>query len=130
MRAETFYTMAQASSQYNFGDTSIFNLSHGEAFNELFSGFSPNGLYFMDEPESALSPKSQMRLLSRIHSLAKNSQFIIVIHSPILLAYYDGQILNADNDLKPIAYKDTEIYSIYRHFLECPEKMQKHLFDD
>lgn len=122
--------MAQASSQYNFGDTSIFNLSHGEAFNELFSGFSPNGLYFMDEPESALSPKSQMRLLSRIHSLAKNSQFIIVTHSPILLAYYDGQILNADNDLKPIAYKDTEIYSIYRHFLECPEKMQKHSFDD
>ena len=39
-----------------------------------------------------------------------------------MLSYYDGQILNADNDLKPIAYKDTEIYSIYRHFLECPEK--------
>ena len=130
LRAETFYTMAQASSQYNYGDSSIFNQSHGEAFNELFSKFSPNGLYLMDEPESALSPKSQMRLLSRIHSLAKNSQFIIVTHSPILLSYYDGQILNADNDLKQIAYKDTEIYSIYRHFLECPEKMQKHLFDD
>ena len=39
-----------------------------------------------------------------------------------MLSYYDGQILNADNDLKLIAYKDTEIYSIYRHFLECPEK--------
>ena len=76
----------------------------------------------MDEPESALSPQSQMRLLSKIHALAKDSKFIIVTHSPILLSYYDGQILNADNDLKPIAYKDTEIYSIYRHFLECPEK--------
>ena len=73
LRAETFYTMAQASSQYNYGDPSIFNQSHGEGFNELFSNFSPNGLYFMDEPESALSPQSQMRLLSKIHALAKNS---------------------------------------------------------
>lgn len=73
LRAETFYTMAQASSQYNYGDPSIFNQSHGEAFNELFSNFSLNGLYFMDEPESALSPQSQMRLLSKIHALAKNS---------------------------------------------------------
>lgn len=129
LRAETFYTMAQARSRFDYGDTSIFNQSHGEAFNELFSKFSPNGLYLMDEPESALSPKSQMQLLLRIHALSKNSQFIIVTHSPILLSYFDGQILNADNDLKPIAYKDTEIYSIYRYFLECPEKMQKHLFD-
>lgn len=130
LRAETFYTMAQAYSQFNYGNPSIFNKSHGEAFNELFSELSPNGLYFMDEPESALSPKSQMKLLSRIHSLAKSSQFIIVTHSPILLSYFDGQILNADDDLKPIAYKNTEIYSIYRHFLECPEKMQKNIFDD
>lgn len=129
LRAETFYTMAQASSRYD-DDASIFNQSHGEAFNELFSKLSPNGLYFMDEPESALSPKSQMKLLSRIHSLAKNSQFIIVTHSPILLSYFDGQILNADNGLKPIEYKDTEIYAIYRCFLESPEKMQKYLFED
>lgn len=75
----------------------------------------------MDEPESALSPKSQMRLLSRIHSLAKNSQFIVVTHSPILLAYYDGQILNADNDLKPIAYKDTEYTRFIVIFWNAPE---------
>lgn len=130
LRAETFYTMAQAYSKYNYGDSSIFRQSHGEAFNDLFSKFSESGLYLMDEPESALSPKSQMLLLSRMHSLAKNSQFIIVTHSPILLSYFDGQILNADNELKPIAYKDTEIYSLYRHFLETPEKMQRLLFDD
>lgn len=121
LRAETFYTMAKAFSEYDDNNPSIFNQSHGEAFNEIFSRFSPNGLYLMDEPESALSPKSQMQLLSKIHFLAKNSQFIIVTHSPLLLSYIDGQILDADNNLKPIAYKDTENYSIYRRFLECPE---------
>ena len=130
LRAETFYTMAKAFSEYDDNNPSIFNQSHGEAFNEIFSRFSPNGLYLMDEPESALSPKSQMQLLSKIHFLAKNSQFIIVTHSPLLLSYIDGQILDADNNLKPIAYKDTENYSIYRRFLECPEKMQKYLFND
>lgn len=85
----------------------------------------------MDEPESALSPKSQMRLLARMHTLANSgSQFIIVTHSPILLSYQYGQILDADNDLSPIAYRDTEIYTIYRRFLECPEKIQSVLFDE
>lgn len=58
------------------------------------------------------------------------SQFIIVTHSPILLSYYDAVILNADDMLRPIDFKDTEIYTIYSRFLSCPEKMQKYLFDD
>lgn len=37
LRAETFYTMAQAVSEYNYNDSSIFECSHGEAFNELFA---------------------------------------------------------------------------------------------
>lgn len=131
LRAETFYTMAQAISHYDDDSDYIFAKSHGEAFNELFSDFSPNELDLMDEPESALSPKSQMRLLAKMHALAgSGSQFIIVTHSPILLSYYDAQILNADDMLKPIQFKDTQIYSIYSRFLQCPEKMQELLFEE
>lgn len=72
-----------------------------------------------------------MRLLTKIHSLSKNgAQFIIVTHSPILLSYCDAQILNADDMLKLVQFKDAETYSIYSHFLQCPEKMQKLLFDE
>ena len=61
--------------------------------------------------------------------LAKNgAQFIIVTHSPILLSYYDGQILDANDGLKPIAYEETDIYRIYKSFLSDPVRMQKRLF--
>lgn len=132
LRAESFYTMANAYENYREPwESGIHAQSHGEAFNSLFDSFSDNGLYLMDEPESALSPKSQIRFLSKMHSLAQNgAQFIIATHSPILLSYYNARILDADNDLRPTVYRDTEIYSIYRRFLECPEKMQKLLFDE
>lgn len=133
LRAESFYTMATAWEEYNkrsgcSGERH--NVSHGESFLNILTDLSENGLYFMDEPESALSPKNQMRLLSILHRQAQsNSQFIIATHSPILLSYIDAEILNVDDKLKPIAYEDTDIYQIYRRFLECPEKMQKMLFD-
>ncbi|MDE7395360.1 MAG: AAA family ATPase [Clostridiales bacterium] len=128
LRAESFYTMANAYLGYKID---MHDCSHGEAFNRLFDGFSDNGLYLMDEPESALSPQNQMRLLTRIHSLAQNgTQFIVVTHSPILISYFDAQILNADDQLRPIRYKDTEIYELYRRFLDCPERMQHYLFED
>ncbi|MBD5130987.1 MAG: AAA family ATPase [Clostridiales bacterium] len=132
LRAESFYTMANAFEGFRESwEMPIHSQSHGEAFNRLFDSFAGNGLYLMDEPESALSPKNQMRLLTRMHALAKSgSQFIIVTHSPILLSYYDGVILNADDNLRHIDYKDTEIFSIYSRFLSCPEKMQRYLFDD
>lgn len=131
LRAESFYTMIQAYSHYFLDNPEIYMQSHGEAFNNIFNGFCDNGLYLMDEPESALSPKNQMKLLTKMHLLSeKGSQFIIVTHSPILLSYCNAQILNADNYLKPVQFKDTEIYNLYRRFLEYPEKMQKLLFEE
>jgi predicted ATPase len=132
LRAESYYTMANAFYEYNAGwEESLHLGSHGESFNRLFDGFSDNGLYLMDEPESALSPNNQIRLLYRLYTLEQSgAQFIIATHSPILLSYRNAQILNVDNGLMPVAYKDTDIYNIYKHFLECPEKMQKYIFDD
>lgn len=132
LRAESFYTMANAYEGYRDAYTeSMHERSHGEEFNRLFDSFSDKGFYLLDEPESALSPKNQMRLLCRMHSLAQGgSQFIVVTHSPILLSYYDAQILNADDSLRPISYRDTDIYKLYRRFMDCPEKMQSLLFDE
>lgn len=43
LRAETFYTMAQAISHYDYDSDNVLAQSHGEAFNALFDDFSPNG---------------------------------------------------------------------------------------
>ena len=128
LRAESFYTMANEYESYEWD--SMHCGSHGEAFMRIFEELSPGGLYFMDEPESALSPKNQMRLLVMLHEHSRRgSQFIIATHSPILLSYAEAEIKNVDDNLRPIKYQDTEIYQLYRRFLDCPEKMQKYLFD-
>lgn len=128
LRAESFYTMAN--NFENYGRGSWHEMSHGEAFLNILGDLSKGGLYFMDEPESALSPKNQMCLLTIMHKHAQNgSQFIISTHSPILLSYMDAEIKNVDDDLHPIKYQDTQIYQLYRRFLDCPEKMQRYLFD-
>ena len=55
------------------------------------------GLYFMDEPEAALSPQRQLTLLLHLVKMAeKGSQFIIVTHSPILLGTPDADIVSFD----------------------------------
>ena len=85
----------------------------------------------MDEPEAALSPQRQMTLLCYIHDLVKNgSQFIIATHSPILLSYKYGKIIDMNNCMEEIKYEDTEVYRIYKDFLDNPYGMQDILFEE
>ena len=62
-----------------YGGKSLHSQSHGESFLSIFfKRFMGNGLYILDEPESALSPVSQMSLPIRINELVNlNSQFIL-----------------------------------------------------
>lgn len=64
-----------------YGDLN--SISHGEGFLKLFmSRLVPQGLYLLDEPEAALSPKRQMSLLSLMKEMVENEcQFIIATHS-------------------------------------------------
>ena len=106
--------------------------SHGESFLKLIQNrFTDHGLYILDEPEAALSPQRQLTLLYLIDELAKKgSQFIIATHSPILISYRDGKILDLNNNFKEIKYRDTDIYSLYKMYLNEPENMQHHLLDE
>jgi predicted ATPase len=79
------------------------------------------GIYFMDEPETALSPKSQLELLNVIKDMgqAGHAQFIVATHSPILLACPGAQIYSFDHiPVELIDYEETEHYRIYKDFLE------------
>jgi predicted ATPase len=86
--------------------------------------FRIKGLYFLDEPENALSPKMQFELLKVFRDISSNgiTQFIIATHSPILLAYPDAEIFSFDHiPVRKVDYEDTDYYRLYRDFLNNRE---------
>ena len=136
LRAECFYNLASyvddVGAVDSYGGVSLHRQSHGESFISLMQNrFSGNGLYILDEPESALSPSKLFSLIVLIDMLVReNSQFIIATHSPILLAFPKAQIYNFTNSgIKTISYKETEHYKLTRQFLENPDKMLKYLLE-
>ena len=104
-----------------FGGQSLVTQSHGQSIMAYFrSRFKVRGIYFLDEPETALSPRSQLELLEvfRENAQAGHAQFIIATHSPILLAFEDAKIYSFDHHpIKAIEYRETEHYRLYKRFL-------------
>jgi len=108
-----------------FGGRSLLTLSHGQSLMAYFrSRYEIPGLYLLDEPETALSPRSQIELVRLIDEMGRrgHAQFIVATHSPILLACPDAQILSFDRaPLCAVAYEDTDHYRVYRSFLQAPQ---------
>ena len=141
LRAESFYNFS-SEMQRLIEEDDFFELkevyggilhecSHGESFLKLVQNrFTDHGLYILDEPEAALSPQRQMTLLCLIDQLVKEgSQFIIATHSPILISYRNGKILDLNNNFKEVKYEDTDIYNLYKMYLDQPDAMQHRMFD-
>ena len=134
LRAESFYNFSTEVDNIGVWGSyggSLHECSHGEAFLKLVQNrFSDHGLYILDEPEAALSPQRQLSLLCLIDQLVKEgSQFIIATHSPILISYRDGKILDLNNNFKEVKYENTDIYNLYKMYLEQPDAMQHRMFD-
>jgi len=104
-----------------FGGKSLVTQSHGQSMMSFFrSRYKLKGIYLLDEPETALSPKSQLELLEIIgeNGEAGHAQFIIATHSPILLACEGAKIYSFDHaPIKVIKYEETEHYQVYKRFL-------------
>ncbi|HNQ86097.1 MAG TPA: AAA family ATPase [Deltaproteobacteria bacterium] len=104
-----------------FGGRSLLSQSHGESFMSYFtSRFAIEGIYFLDEPETALSPRRQIEFVKTLveHTRDGHAQFIIATHSPILLSCPGAVIWSFDgHELKELAYEDTDYFLIYRDFL-------------
>ena len=142
LRAESFYNFSTEvqrlaeedhySELYNSYGGNLHNCSHGESFLRVIQNrFTDHGLYILDEPESALSPQNQLSLLCLIEQLVKEgSQFIIATHSPILISYRSGVILDLNNNFKQVNYQETDIYFLYKMYLDNSENMQQKLFDE
>jgi predicted ATPase len=109
-----------------FGGKSLITQSHGQSLMTLFKArYRIKGIYFLDEPQTALSPKSQLELLKILREMgdAGHAQFIIATHSPILLACPGAHILSFDRiPVQTINYEETEHYKIYKSFMEDRNK--------
>ena len=106
--------------------------SHGETFLHILQErLHGDGLYFLDEPETPLSPTRVLALMIMIEDLvARGSQFIIATHSPILLALPGATILLAeDGVLAPANWDDLEHVRVTRAFLNDPASVLRRLCD-
>lgn len=137
LRAESFYNVASEIDRLDeepaggppvidsYGGRSLHDQSHGESFFALFQNrFRDNGLYLMDEPEAALSPRRQIQFLALLHDYVRRGcQFVIATHSPIILAYPDAFIYVLDEaGVRRAAYADTDHFLVTRGFLANPQR--------
>ena len=117
----------------HYGGKSLHSQSHGESFMSLaINRFQGNSLFFLDEPEAALSPSRQLALLSRIYELASaNSQFIIATHSPVIMSCPGAEVYELTGDgVSLTSYDKTAHFSAMRQFMENPERMLHYLLQD
>ena len=131
LRAESFYNTLSYMDELKVQQESFHDQSHGESFISIIEDkFSSKGLYFLDEPEAALSVRHLFQLMTTIHDMAqRGSQFIIATHSPILMSIPGAVVLElSDQGIREIDYKETEHFQLSQQFYSNPERMLYYLF--
>lgn len=128
-RAESFFSVArfldEAARDAHAAPPDFLSFSHGEGFVRFFEErMSRQGIYFLDEPESALSPRRQLELLRLLHEIQRSAQaqIIMATHSPILMAVPGARLLEITRaGLADTALRDTRHFQLYRDFTTDPE---------
>jgi predicted ATPase len=107
--------------------------SHGETFLALLqTRLVPNGLYFLDEPETPLSPARVLALIALLmERVQQGCQFIVATHSPILMALPGAVIMLAEaGTLRVAAWDELEHVRVTRAFLNDPASVLRHLLQE
>lgn len=128
-RAESFFSVAryldEAARDANAPAPDFLSWSHGEGFVRFFEErMSRQGIYFLDEPESALSPKRQLELLRLLHNIqgSANAQIIMATHSPILMAVPGARLLEiTSRGVFNTNLRNTEHFKLYQDFTIDPD---------
>lgn len=139
LRAESYFNVATKLEDY-FEDEpkelkkvyggSPHTWSHGESFLKLVRNrFFPGGLFFLDEPEAALSVEGEFELLKMMAMhVKKGSQLLIATHSPILTAMPGARILQLSaNGVSEVTWDQVEAVQLSRSFLNDPQPKLREL---
>jgi predicted ATPase len=128
-RAESFFTVAryldEAALDVGKPAPDFLSHSHGEGFLRFFEErCRRQGIYFFDEPESALSPSRQLdflKLLWRMEA-SKQCQVIMATHSPLLMAYPGAQLMRMTKyAIEKVRLEETDHFRLMREFCFNPQ---------
>ena len=138
-RAESFFSVARyldEAARTGGGPAPDFlSHSHGEGFLRFFGErLQRQGIYFLDEPESALSPKRQIELLRLLAEIQESgrAQVIMATHSPMLMAVPDAALWRlTSREITPVSYRDTDHFQLWQNFTMDPEDfIERAMTDD
>jgi predicted ATPase len=104
--------------------------SHGESFLAVLQHrFSDRGVYFLDEPEAALSFQSSLALLVILDALRQEgSQAIVATHSPLIAALPGSTTIELGEwGMRRTTWEDLDLVQSWRGFLGAPERWMRHL---
>ena len=99
--------------------------SHGEGFAEvIMDRMTGQGVFLLDEPEAALSPKRQGELLAFLAQIQNDgsAQVVMATHSPILMAVPGARLLRLSHrGIDAVALRDTDHFRLWAAFAADPE---------
>lgn len=133
LRAETMHGFYTYLEEHPGGADPVFHeMSHGESFLELLgtSRFSGDGLYLLDEPESALSFTGCLALVDRLHTIGSRpgAQAVVATHSPIVASVPGATLLEVgDWGVRESAWEDLDLVRHWRSFLDEPQRYLRHV---
>jgi predicted ATPase len=138
LRAETLHTYlaqvdASPADRRAWGGERMPEQSHGETFLAVLRHrFADRGVYFLDEPESALSFRSSLALLAVLDVLRQEgSQAIVATHSPLLAALPGATLLELGEwGYRRAEWGELDLVQSWRDFLTAPRRYLKYLLDD
>ncbi|GIE95678.1 ABC transporter, ATP-binding protein [Paractinoplanes rishiriensis] len=113
-------------------DQDLHDRSHGEGFLALLERkFRRPGFYLLDEPESALSFTSTLRLMTRLSELAAaGAQVVVATHSPVLTALPGAAVLElGEEGIRRREWGELAVVDHFRRFLARPERYLGHVLD-
>lgn len=117
-----------------WGGEKLQQRSHGESFLAVLRHrFDEQGVYFLDEPEAALSFHSCLGLLALLDVMRKEgSQVLVATHSPLLVTLPGATLIELDEQGLHVVngYENLALVQQWRSFLSEPERYFRHLFDD
>ena len=119
---------------FAWGGEKMQERSHGESFLAVMKHrFDEVGVYFLDEPESALSFRSCLGLVKLMDIMRREgSQLVVATHSPLLVSLPGATLLElGEHGVRTVErYEDLALVQHWRNFLSEPQRYLRHLLSE
>jgi len=114
-----------------WGGEKLQERSHGESFLAVLRHrFDEQGVYFLDEPEAALSFHSCLGLLALLDTMRREgSQVVVATHSPLLVTLPGATLIELDEaGFRTVnGFENLNLVQQWRSFLREPNRYFRHL---